>query len=405
MRLDNRNKLSRLFCTLLALTPWCAQSAPGTKEPLRVGLIFPLTGSSSDMGHSARVGAQIATDQINRFKGGFLGRPIELVVRDDQSNPELGLQHAQDLVLKEKVVATVGFCNSGVALKSLEVFQTNKHVLIVPCATGSPITSKYPAAQSYVFRTSPRDELQSKFVVNEAVKRGLTKIGLLVDTTGYGDVGLKDLEAALAAANLKPHAVVRFKVGAENLDAEVKQLKDSGANAMISWSVGREQGLVAASRTGLGWKVLHLGPWSLAQGSALSASGGKVDGAVMVQTVLPNLSFDRNSEFVRAYGKLSTEQPIGSMMSAAQAHDSVHLLIQALEQTKSDISGPAIKKALENQSVTYRGVVTSYNKVFSDKDHDAISDNMLWLGTWRGQERAYYYKEDEKRSLLLRYKK
>jgi branched-chain amino acid transport system substrate-binding protein len=235
------------------------------------------------MGHSARVGAQIAIDQINRYKGGFLGRPIELVVRDDESNPELGLKHAQDLVLKEKVVATLGFCNSGVALKALDVFQTNKHVLIVPCATGSPITSKYPAAQSFIFRTSPRDDLQSKFVVNEAVKRGLTKVGLLVDTTGYGDAGLKDLEAALTAANLKPHAVVRFKVGTDNLDAQVKQLKDSGANAMIGWTTGHEQGLIAASRAKLGWKVLHLGAWGLAQASALIASDGKVDGAVMVR--------------------------------------------------------------------------------------------------------------------------
>jgi branched-chain amino acid transport system substrate-binding protein len=125
----------------------------------------------------------------------------------------------------------------------------------------------------------------------------------------------------------------------------------------------------------------------------------------MVQTVLPNLKFDRNSEFLRAYSQLSKEQPIGSMMSAAQTHDSVHLLVQALEKTKSDLSGPAVKKALENQSVTYRGVVTSYSKVFSDQDHEAISENMLWLGTWRGQERAYFYKEDENRSLLLRYKK
>jgi len=63
--------------------------------------------------------------------GGFLGRPFELVVRDDKANPDLGRQAAEDLVTKEHVLATIGFCNTGVAAKAMEVFQKNQQVLIV----------------------------------------------------------------------------------------------------------------------------------------------------------------------------------------------------------------------------------------------------------------------------------
>jgi branched-chain amino acid transport system substrate-binding protein len=388
-----------LAALTLNLTTLHAQPA----GPVRVGLIFPLTGGSSDMGNSALVGAQVAVSEINQV-GGYLGRPIELVVRDDQADNDTGLKHAQDLVLKEKVVATIGFCNSGVAMKALDVFQSNKNPLIVPCATGTAITAKYPAAQSFIFRTSAPDQYQTQFLVDEIVKRGLSKVALLVDSTGYGDAGLKDLTAALERAGLKPHAVVRFNVGVKTLEEEIRRLKDSGADALIGWTVGPEEGIISASRTAVGWKVPQFGPWGLSHASAFNTSGGKVDGALMVQTVLPNIFLERNSSFLRNYGKLRKEQPIGSMMSAAQTYDAVNLLVRAMFDAQGDLSGPALKKALENPSTVYRGVVSTYEHPFTEKDHDAISLNMLWLGTWRNGERAYFYKEDEKRATVIRRK-
>jgi branched-chain amino acid transport system substrate-binding protein len=120
--------------------------------------------------------------------------------------------------------------------------------------------------------------------------------------------------------------------------------------------------------------------------------------------VLPNIFLERNSTFLRNYNKVRKEQPIGSMMSAAQTYDAVHLLVRAMFDSHGDLSGPALKTALENQGSIYRGVVTTYDHPFSDKDHDAISLNMLWLGTWRNGERGYYYKDDEKRATVIRRK-
>ncbi len=379
-----------------------APAAPGA-QPIRLGLILPLTGGSADMGNSARVGAQVAVEEINAV-GGFLGRKFELVIRDDQANPDTGLAHAEELVLKEKVNATIGFCNTGVAMKALDVFQNNKHLLIVPCATGTAITAKYPAAESFIFRTSARDQLQSKFLVDDIVKRGLKKVALLVDTTGYGDGGLRDLEAALKAEGLTPHIVVRFKVGVKTLADEMKQLKDSGADALIGWTVGPEQGVISAARAAAGWNVPQYGPWGLSHGSAFEVSKGAVEGALMVQTVLPNPFMERNSAFLRGYARFSKERPIGSMMSAAQTYDSVHLLLRAMFVSRGDLSGKGLKNGLENLREPYRGVVTTYDKPFSNADHDAISANMLWLGTWRGGERTYAYKEDASRATVIRRK-
>ena len=198
--------------------------------------------------------------------------------------------------------------------------------------------------------------------------------------------------------------MVRFKVGVQNLEDEMRQLKASGADALIGWTVGPEEGVISAARAAVNWNVPQFGPWGLSHASAFGVSKGKVEGALMVQTVLPNIFLERNSAFLRNYTKLSKETPIGSMMSGAQTYDSVYLLLRAVFDSKGDLSGPALKKALENPSGIYRGVVTTYDRAFSPADHDAISGNMLWLGTWRNQERAYFYKEDERRATIIRRK-
>ena len=83
-----------------------------------VGLIVPFSGPSSDFGNPRLNGVQLAVDEINAV-GGYLGRPLELVIQDDQGNPDIGLKGSQALAAAG-VVATIGFCNTGVAAKALE---------------------------------------------------------------------------------------------------------------------------------------------------------------------------------------------------------------------------------------------------------------------------------------------
>lgn len=394
---------------LLAASPPTPAQAPASApalakpQPVRIGLILPLTGGSSDMGISARVGAQVAVDEINQV-GGYLGRPFELVIRDDKATPDVGVQWADELVNKEKVMATVGFCNTGVAAKALDVFQKAKHVLIVPCATGTVLTAKYPARESFIFRNSARDELQTQFLAAELARRKLKKPALLVDKSGYGDAGLVDLLAALEKHQIKPAIVVRFAVGVKTLQDEVAQAKASGADSVIGWTVGPESGVLAAARADANWRVPQLGSWCLSHRSAFETSKGAVEGTLSVQTVLPNNFMERNSAFRLHYRKLSNESPIGSMMSASQAYDAVHLLLRAMFEAKHDLSGPGLKHALENLPSRYNGVVTTYQKPFSADDHDAVSANMLWAGTWRLGERDYYYPEDARRATIIRQK-
>ena len=388
------------FVALLGAT---TAAAPAATAPIRIGIILPLTGPSSDVGGSALIGANVAVQEINAV-GGYMGRPIELVVHDDTANPEEAHKAADKMASDPTVVGLVGVCNTAVAIKVAEVAQAKQLPLIVSCATGSTITSRYPAAQSYIFRTSASSQIQAQFIVNDILKAKLHKVALLLDNSPYGDAGLTDLQAAFAKVGMRPKVVMRFELGTKSLEREIKELKASGADALIGWTVGPDQGVIAASRAAAGWQVPLYGAWDASNASAFNGSNGRLEGNMMVQTVLPNRHLERNSAFLTAYSKHSRERPMGSMIAAAQTYDAVQLLVRAIYVAKGDLQGHAIKVGLENLQSVYRGVVTSYHMPFSNHDHDAISINMLWMGSWRGGERVYAYDEDERRAAVIRTK-
>jgi branched-chain amino acid transport system substrate-binding protein len=379
------------------------QAQTSGMKPVRVGFICPFTGGSQDFGNSARMGAELAIKEINEV-GGFLGRPVELVERDDKASPDEGRKMAEDLVLHEKVDFTIGFCNTGVAMKSIDVFQDHKHLLMVPVSTGSAVTAKYPAASSYIFRMSARDTLQAAYLVDDVVKRGFTRVALFADKTGYGEGGAKDVESFLAAKNLKPVYTARFDLGVKSLTAQMQEAKAAGAEVVIGYTVGPEAAVMAISRAEAKFNAPLYGPWPFSFRTVSEKSNGAAEGAIMVQTIIQDLSNERRSSFIARLKRQAGKEPVGSLMAAAQSYDAVHLMLRALFQTKGDTSADALKHALENLQRPYSGVVTTHDKPFSATDHDAFTRNMIWLGVWRKGEVHFLYPEDAKRAGFIRRK-
>lgn len=381
-----------------------ASGGAASARPLRVGFICPQTGGSGDFGVSARLGAELAVQEINEV-GGYLGRPLALVVRDDQAKPDEGRAAAEDLVLKEKVEFTVGFCNTGVAMKALDVFQTQRHLLMVPVATGTAITAKYPAKESFIFRMSPRDQLQARFLVDEVVRRrGLKKIALFADRTGYGEGGLADLTRFLQEQGLEPVHVARFDLGVASLATEVQAAQAAGAQALLAYTVGPELATLARAKAETKYAGLLLGPWTMSFRTVWEQSGGGAEGAMMVQSIVPDLSNERRSSFIARLKKQAGGENVASLMAAAQTYDAVHLMMRAVFQSRGDTRGPALKAALEQLAHSYSGVITTHSKPFSADDHDAFSANMIWLAAWRKGSLQFVYPEDAKAAAVVRRK-
>jgi len=392
------------WACLMALAGVLGSALAQSNDPLRIGLIGPLTGPSADFGVPMINGAKLAIDEINAA-GGYLGRPMELVIKDDAGEPDVGLQRSKELV-KDGLVATIGFCNTGVALKSLEVFQTAKLPLIVPCATGTPITAMYPAPESYIFRTAARDAIQAPFVVNDIVARGWTRVAMFADKTGYGEAGLQDALKALAAKNIKPVYVARFALGVKDLQSELKAAQAAGANVIFSFTVGQENAVIALGRQALGWKVTQVGAWPLSFPYFIDGAKDAAEGALMAQTFIAEPSNERRSAFLSAYARKYKTKKITVPMAAVQAYDTVYLLSYAILAIRNgDLSGPSVKAALENMPRIYYGVAATHEHPFSKDDKDAITSNMLVMGMVKNGAVTFAYPQDRTRNLFVKRKR
>src|SRR5262245_2172500 len=91
--------------TMLIPAPW--QAAFGQAKPYKIGSLQPLSGAAASGGKTALVGTQMAVDRINK-NGGINGRPVELIVADDESKPDVGRRKVEKLLVEDKIDAHVG---------------------------------------------------------------------------------------------------------------------------------------------------------------------------------------------------------------------------------------------------------------------------------------------------------
>jgi branched-chain amino acid transport system substrate-binding protein len=344
-------------------------------EAIKIGVSGPFTGGSAPMGVSMRDGVRLAVNEINA-KGGVLGRKIELVERDDEAKNERGVQVAQELINKERVVATVGYINTGVALASQRFYQQARIPVMNNVATGSIVTKQFASQpENYVFRNSASDTIQSAMIVEEAIgRRGFKKPAILADSTNYGQLGREDLEKTLAKKGVKPVAVEKYNIGDVDMTAQLLRAKQAGADVVLTYGIGPELAQIANGMQKLGWKVPIVGSWTLAMANFIDNAGKNGDGTRMPQTFIQNPDTPKRKAFIDAYVK-AYNPPGGRMpsaVSAAQGYDSVYLLAAAIKQAGST-DGPKIAAALENLKTPVEGVVTTYNKPYTHTDHEAIN--------------------------------
>ena len=381
-------------------------SAALAADPIKIGVDGPFTGGSSSMGVSMRDGVRLAVDEINKA-GGVLGRKIELVERDDEAKNERGVQIAQELINKEKVVAVVGYINTGVSLAAHRFFQEARIPVMNNVSTGSVITHQFDdQPENYIFRNSAHDSIQAPMIVEEAItRRGYKKVAILADSTNYGQLGRADLEKALALKGIKAVAVEKFNIKDVDMTAQLLKAKEAGAEAVLTYGIGPELAQIANGMTKLGWKVPMIGSWTLSMANFIDNAGPGGEGARMPQTFIQEPTTPKRQSFIINY--LKTFNPknarIDSPVSAAQGYDSIYLLAAAIKQAGST-DGPKIKAALEDLKAPVEGVVTTYNKPFTAKDHEAITANIPVFGEVKGQRVVYAYPDDQKKASEVRMK-
>jgi len=166
-----------------------AFSAYGAGEPIKVGFPMILSGGGALFGQPSSLGAEMFVKELNA-KGGVLGRPIQLIVRDCGNTPEEATRVAREIILKEKVDFMVGGLTASQGLALSEVAKTEQVVYIAPISKSTAMTEP-GKLHPYVFRAAANTNTEGRSAAVFMAKQPWTKIATLGPDYEYGQMVTK----------------------------------------------------------------------------------------------------------------------------------------------------------------------------------------------------------------------
>ena len=197
-------------------------------EPIRIGVLSPLTGGLAGVGGSLVDAALLAEQEIAALGGLLGGRPVEFIIADTQTDEAKAREAALRLVRDDQVVAVIGAAASSSSLAAQEVTGPAKVPQISCCSTSSALRHVQPAGDRYLFRTVPSDLLQVTVVGRVAKERGCKKLAVLHLDDAYGQP-FGDAIAAQVPGLAGLEVVLQVPFADERPDyvAEVQRVRDA----------------------------------------------------------------------------------------------------------------------------------------------------------------------------------
>ena len=167
--------LSSLLATSLAATSTFAQ----TQAPLKIGASISLTGEYAALGVNTQRGYQLCVKQVNE-RGGVLGRRLEFVVYDDQSQPGTAVRLYEKLITQDKAALVIGPYSSAITEAVANVTEKYKMPMVAPNAT---TTSIFKKGRQYIFMVGSPAETYLEGLIDMAARNGLRTVALINEDT------------------------------------------------------------------------------------------------------------------------------------------------------------------------------------------------------------------------------
>ena len=358
------------------------------QDSLKVGLVAAMSGQSAKSGEAIVRGLSIAIDEINA-KGGVLGKKVELVVRDDESNPAKGVVAARELVQREKVAMMFGGLDTPVSMAIVPFANQNKVPFMGVWAAGTPIT-RNGAAENYVFRVSAVDVLVDKALVDYAVKKyGAKKPGMILINNPWGESNEVGLKAALAEKNIPYAAIEKFQDADVDVVPQLTRLKQAGADVLFMVANVAPSSQVVKSLDRMGWDVPIVSHWGPAGGRFSELAGPSGQKVHFIQTFSFSGKMSPKAEGVLAalkkkYPAIQSLADVTPAVGIANAYDAMQLTALAIAKAGST-EGPKVREGFYNID-SYDGLIKKYSKPFSPANQDALtSDDYIFTYFKEGQ--------------------
>lgn len=377
MRKIVKKGLSVGACTALTLGAYTVYAA----EPIKVGLVAALSGQSAKSGEAITRGLTIAIDEINEA-GGVLGRPLELVRRDDESNPSKGLLASRELMQKEKVAVLFGGLDTPVSLAIVPIVNQMKMPFMGVWAAGTPITQN-GSKDNYVFRVSAVDEIVDKALVKYGIEKySMKKPGMILINNPWGESNEEGLKVALKESGLEYVGIELIESSDLDVIPQLTRLKEKGADSLLMVANVAPSAQVVKSLERMGWDVPVISHWGPAGGRFGELAGPTADRVHFIQTftftdTTKGKGGDVFSKLQKRFPEIKSIADVTPAVGIANAYDAMHLTAIAIEKAGST-DGTAIRDSFYKIQ-NYDGLIKNYTQPFTPDQHDAIgADDYLF---------------------------
>ena len=335
-------------------------------DPIKIGSVLSVTGPAAFLGDPELKTLQMYVDDINK-KGGVIGRPLQLVHYDDGSDANKANSFAKRLIEDDKVDILVGGTTTGSTMS------------MVPLAekSGTPFVSLAGAVviiepvKKFVFKTPHTDRMAAEKVFEDMKKRGITKVALLSETSGFGASGKKETEAVAAKYGITLVANETYGPKDTDMSPQLTKIKGTpGVQAVFVFGLGQGPAIVTKNYKQLGITLPLYQSHGVASDEFLKLAGPAAEGvrlpspAQLIPAKLP--ANDPQKPVVTAYEnayKAAYKQDVSTF--GGYAYDGLMLAVDAIKRANSTDKAK-VRDALE---ATKGFVATSGTFNMSPTDH------------------------------------
>ena len=208
-----------------------ATSISALAEPLKIGVLVPLTGDLQSYGEPALKAAQLAAKEINAA-GGVLGEDVEISSGDTQTSPQPGVAAAQKLVNNEGVNAIMGALSSGVTIPGAQSVAKAEQIPQVSSASTSPVITSLDD-DDFLFRTVPSDAFQGVALSEVTQEKGYENVSIIYINNDYGKGLAEAFTQAFEKAGGTVSATVAYEQGQAAYRGELQQAASDDAEALV----------------------------------------------------------------------------------------------------------------------------------------------------------------------------
>jgi branched-chain amino acid transport system substrate-binding protein len=269
-----------MLVIVLLAAPAVAQQG----DPIKIGVIEPLSGPVAASGNYVRMGAEIARDWINS-RGGVLGRPVALLIEDNKSDPKEAATAAEKLIVRDKVPVIMGAWGSSMTLAAMPKLEEYGVPMVVETSSAATITKR---GNPWIFRISPPSEMEALGLEKYVKDLGIKKADFLAVNTDWGRGAVAAFGDTLKRSGASVGATEFMDQAATDMNAQITKIKaDNGDTLFLTTSVEQiTLVLKQAQEQRLNRKVITTGG-SSSPSQLIKQAGAAADGTYHILFFLP----------------------------------------------------------------------------------------------------------------------